>query len=718
MAKFLFGSHVGKRLLSLVTVFFVTMPNATWAQDHDIVQIIKRNASNFAIDGNFGAANAQDIYLYREDEDNINQQWYEIDRGDGYYSYQKVGTDYCIDGGNGGERAQNVYLWRCNDNNQNQHWLKVAVDDNHYRLEKRNAPGFSIDGNNGAIDLQSIYLWSSNHSNQNQHWFFNVVTDESDSDVVETAEEAANFLLQATFGPTEESITELQDLGYSAWFRQQIDTDIDRYIDDAIRAEEGTTSSLARGRLTFNFWMDKAVNLPDQLRQRTVFALSEIISTATNQSPLWRKTQLHATFKDHFQFNAFGNYRDLLEDVTYSPLMGNWLTYVGNTKADPVTGSAPDENYAREILQLFTIGLVELNNDGTEKTTSDGNAIETYTQEDIVELAKVFTGLYWAETNFGSSPSQHTALPRDVLPMEMHNEYHSEGSKTFLGETVPDFGDGNRTISAALDIIFEHPNVGPFISRQLIQRFTTGHPSNEYIGRVATAFNTGEYVLPDGSDIGSGERGDMVPVLAAVLFDNDARSDSRFANDDFGTSWGKVREPIIRFVHWMRIANVTNIDIVSNNIFDPNWQFGQQPFNAPSVFNFFRPGYVASNTLTGDAGLTQPELQIATGTNLIGFFNRMRDYVTRSTDEDTYFVPADDYLREREILATGSVADLTDYLNLVYTANQMSDETWQKIHDAIDAIDVPSNNSFEALRQQAMVGTLLAVTSVESITQR
>lgn len=537
-----------------------------------------------------------------------------------------------------------------------------------------------------------------------------------EADIVETDQEAANFLLQSTFGPTEASILELKSLGYSAWFRKQVATEIDWYIDDAILAEAGTSSSLSRGRLTFNFWMEKAVNQPDQLRQRTVFALSEIIATAVNQAGLWRKTQLHATFKDHFQLNAFGNYRNLLQDVTYSPLMGSWLTYIGNQKTNPATGSAPDENYAREILQLFSIGLVELNIDGTPKTLN-GNAVETYTQDDIVELAKVFTGLYWADRSFGATATGHTLLPTDVLPMVMHNEFHSEGSKTFLGSTVPAFADGNQTVSQALDIIFAHDNVGPFIARQLIQRFTTGHPRNEYIGRVATVFNAGKYTLPDGTAVGSGERGDLVPVIAAILFDADARSENRFIDDNFGQTWGKVREPIVRFVHWMRVAKVKNIDIQSNNIFNPNWQFGQQPFNAPSVFNFFRPGYVAPNTLTGDADLTQPELQIATGTNLIEFFNSMRDYVTRNTSNDDFFVPSDDYQREREILEAGSAEDFTNYLNLVYTANQMSPETWQRIHDVIEAIE-PGSNTIETNTLRATLGTLLAVTSVEFITQK
>ena len=740
MPELLFLNLINKRRLSFIFISLLIAPTATPAQDSAIVQMLKRNAPNFAIDGNHDAENAQDVYLWSENENNINQQWIEISRGNGYYSYQKTGTNHCIDGNHGGERGQNVYLWECRSNNQNQHWLKVDVGNGNYRLEKRNAPGFSIDGRRGGAKRQSLYLWNSGDNNQNQHWTFNTVgnsvvetpapaptpieptpepspeepevIETGDADAVETDIEAANFLLQATFGPTEESIDELKSLGYSEWFRKQVATDIAPYIDDAILAEETTPSSRNRHRFAFNFWMDKATNGPDQLRQRAVFALSEIIATANNGSRLQRKSQLHATFKDHFQFNAFGNYRDLLQDVTYNPLMGRWLSYVGNRKADPETGSQPDENYARELMQLFTIGLIELNTDGTPRTIN-GEVIETYTQDDVVELAKVFTGLYWAGTGFDRTESLHTRLPQDILPMDMHDEFHSEGPKTFLGETLPDFGDGNRSISGALDIIFSHQNVAPFIGRQLIQRFTTGNPSSDYIERVATAFNDGRYTLPDGTQVGTGERGNLEPVFAAVIFDQEARANDRFSDQ----SWGKVREPIIRFVHWMRVANVTNIDIIGNRQYNQDWLFAQRPFNAESVFNFFRPGFIAPNTRTGDAGLTMPELQIASDSNLIDYFNQMRTFVQNNTDDDSYFVPSDDYARERSF---DSAEELTDYLNMVYTANQMSDETWQVIHDAIDAIDLPnqSNDRAEAQLQRAMVGTLLTVTSVEFINQQ
>lgn len=186
------------RLLISSAVFlpcaFLTFGSEVFAQDYPVVQMIKRNASAFAIDGNRGGANGQEVYLYSENEDNQNQQWYEIDRGNGYYTYQKVGTDFCIDGGNDGERQQSVYLWSCRENNQNQHWLKVDVGSGNYRLQKRNASDFSIDGKGGGESEQTLHLWDSSDSNQNQHWSFNYVSDDSNTSTVDSLDELREII--------------------------------------------------------------------------------------------------------------------------------------------------------------------------------------------------------------------------------------------------------------------------------------------------------------------------------------------------------------------------------------------------------------------------------------------------------------------------------------------------------------------------------------------
>ena len=183
-----------------------TLPLDAFSQDYPVVQMLKRNAASFAIDGNNGGDDGQDVYLWSENDSNVNQQWYEIDRGNGYYSFQKVGTDYCLDGGNGGDNGQNVYLWTCAASNQNQHWLKVSAGGDYYRLEKRNASGYSLDGNQSGDNGQSVYLWSSSSSNQNQQWLFNYL-DSGGSGECDIAWSGANISInKATVNQTLEAV--------------------------------------------------------------------------------------------------------------------------------------------------------------------------------------------------------------------------------------------------------------------------------------------------------------------------------------------------------------------------------------------------------------------------------------------------------------------------------------------------------------------------------
>ncbi len=365
----------------------------------------------------------------------------------------------------------------------------------------------------------------------------------------------------------------------------------------------------------FAFWIN-AITGSDQVRQRMAFALSEIMVISNTGGEFLTDTPpAVAYYQDVLTTHALGNYRDLLEAVTYSPAMGYYLTYLANRKGDPVTGRVPDENYARELMQLFTIGLVELNMDGSSKTDINGNAIETYTNDDITGLARVFTGLAAQCNDFDDrsfsceeDEEEDTEVTNSLIsnpdflpymePMKMFESQHSPLEKSFLGATIPAGTNGIESITQALDIIFDHPNVPPFVSRQLIQRFVTSHPSPAYIERVATAFAAGSYTLPDGMVVGDGRRGDLQATLSAILFDDDARDMASLSDDTFG----KVREPIIRFANWARAYNVSTVTPefmpLLWNTGSPNL-LGQQPYGAPSVFNFYRPGYVAPGTLTG-----------------------------------------------------------------------------------------------------------------------
>lgn len=290
----------------------------------------------------------------------------------------------------------------------------------------------------------------------------------------------------------------------------------------------------------------------------------------------------------------------------------------------------------------------------------------------------------------------------------MHNEHHSAGTKSFLGSTVPDYGDGDQSIDHALDILFNHDNVAPFIGKQLIQRMTTSNPSPAYIARVATAFNTGEFELPDGSTVGSGVRGDLAPVWAAILFDPVARSADRF-ND---LTWGKLREPFVRQVHWQRLADAEGH---RHQIFNQIVDLGQVPYRPPSVFNFYRPGYVLPNSHMGNMGLALPEMQITTGPQIINIFHRMRQaaYGTRG---DGQLFPT--YVKDAPFIEDAQA--YVDYLDLVYTANQLTDNTRLLLLDAIESITLPDNDPVardSALWERSKRAHLLLMTSVEFMVQ-
>lgn len=380
------------------------------------------------------------------------------------------------------------------------------------------------------------------------------------------------------------------------------------------------------------------------------------------------------------QENAFGNYRDLMQDVTYSPMMGQWLTYMGNQKADPEAGSVPDENYAREIMQLFTIGLVELNKDGTPKLDADGQEIELYTNEDITELAKVFTGLWWGNIEFGKRIIKRAVAETDPLPMEMTEDQHSPFSKSFLGETVPAGLPGDQSISMALDILFEHPNLAPFVCKQLIQRMTTSNPSPAYVRRVVQAFETGLYTLPDGQVVGTGTRGDLAPVWSAILLDSDAIDDKRLEDNTFG----KIREPIVRFVHWARYASVTSTDVESENFLRlgaTSLTLAQTPFRSSSVFNFYRPGFIPGGTNVGNAGLVAPEMQITHTATAISHANFMAEFVFRPSSERW----GGDYVTP--LATSGDTEAVINHLDLVLTAGRMSDAMRERVRETYESVE-------------------------------
>ncbi len=412
--------------------------------------------------------------------------------------------------------------------------------------------------------------------------------------------EAYRFLNQATFGATEAEAQALIAQGYAAWIDQQLQRPASLELPHVQQAFASYPPGADFTRLhedRIDIWLRHALRAPDQLRQRVAFALSEIM-VISQLSTLVGYPWGSASYYDMLAQNAFGNFRELMEDVTLHPAMGVYLSMLGNQKPDALRNIRPDENYARELMQLFTIGLVELNLDGTVRITPQGNPIPTYDQQVIEGFAHVYTG--W---HFAGAPNFALAFPtiqNQVVPMQAYPEQHDTGPKRVLsypGATFTQIPAGQtpqRDLEDALDNIFRHPNVAPFISKQLIQRLVTSNPSPQYVERVARVFEND----------GNGRRGELDAVVKAILLDPEARSAPASANA------GKLGEPVLRLTRFWRAYGAASPSGKLNVQNIPGY-IGPGPLQAPSVFNFFSPFYAPPGEIL-DQGLVAPEMQLAT----------------------------------------------------------------------------------------------------------
>jgi len=421
-----------------------------------------------------------------------------------------------------------------------------------------------------------------------------------------TKTEAFRFLNQATYGATEAEGQRLIGLGnavtgYERWIDEQIAQPASLQL-PTVQAAFANLANPAQmiGSLNADrqeIWFRNSIRGPDQLRQRVAFALSEIM-VVSQQSALQNMPYALADYYDMLSRNAFGDFRQLMQDVTLHPAMGVYLNMLGNQKPDAANNIRPDENYARELLQLFTVGLVELNADGTVRKGADGVPLPTYDQSVIEGFANVFTG--WNYAGSATFAQARRTLANQIVPMQAYPEQHSPLAKKLLqfpGATKPNLPAGQspqQDLADALDNIFNHPNVGPFISKQLIQKLVTSNPSPEYVARVTAKFNND----------GTGKRGNLAAVVKAILLDAEARPSSVAA------ATGKVKEPLLRLTQLWRAygAQAANGQYRIGNI---NAVFGQGPLQSPSVFNFFSPFYAPPGEIA-DQGLVAPELQIAT----------------------------------------------------------------------------------------------------------
>jgi len=397
-----------------------------------------------------------------------------------------------------------------------------------------------------------------------------------------------------------------------------------------------------------------------------------------------------AAYLDLLEANAFGNYRTLLQQISTSAPMGEYLTYRGNVKFNAKTGAMPDENYAREVMQLFSIGLLQLKLDGTP-ALSGGKTQETYALDDITGLARVFTG--WDYDLAGGT----TATPDfKRRPMMQVASRHELGAKSFLGISIVGGTDGATSLTQALDGIFAHPNVAPFISKQLIQRLVCSNPSAGYVTRAATLFNND----------GSGVKGNLKAVLKAILLDTEARDSSHLSDPAFG----KLREPILRLTAWARAFKATSPSDAwaMGNTSDPATRLGQSPLRSPSVFNFFRPGYVPPNTSIASASLLAPEFQITNESTVVGYLNFMQRLIGAGIGD----IRAD---YSALMPLADNAQSLLDEINVMLTAERIGSASMTTIQSAVASM--PSGTDATRLNR-IYAAILLVMATPEFIVQK
>jgi uncharacterized protein (DUF1800 family) len=508
-----------------------------------------------------------------------------------------------------------------------------------------------------------------------------------------TASDGPRFLTQATFGVTAADLASLTSLGYTQWIANQmaLPATSHRQATDADAAYFPNTGS--QYPVTSNnrqaAWWKIVTTAPDQLRQRVAFALSEILVVSDVASSISNYPDGLANYYDMLARDAFGNFRTLLQDVTLSPVMGNYLTYLRNAKANPATGTAADENYAREVMQLFTIGLNLLQPDGTLKLDTTGLPIPTYNQATIVQTANVFTG--WSYYQATANPSFYGGAVNFDQPMMLYPAYHDVTAKTIVGGVVlPANQDGATDLKMELDTLFNHQNTGPFLAQQLIQRLVTSNPSPGYVYRVAQVF----------ANDGTGVRGNLAAVVQAILLDYEARASSIQGN----VGYGKLKEPLIQQTNLYRSLNAT----ATNGrfaIFNAQTTLTQAALRSPTVFNFFSPDYVPSGGLAS-AGLVGPEFQNLTASTAITIPNTFYASIYSATGG----LNLD--LSSLTVNAANPTA-LVSTLNTLFAQGNMSAAAQARIVTAIKAL--PANTAASAVAQFALY---LTVTSPDGAIQK
>jgi uncharacterized protein (DUF1800 family) len=537
------------------------------------------------------------------------------------------------------------------------------------------------------------------------------------------ANAASRFLANATMGYTYEDIIQVTQQGMEDWLEVQYNTPIPyTFVNKVreyhkIRKDSMNDQTTGSSDQSFNFpWWTYHMTSPDKLRQRVAFALSQIM-VISSKSDFGYNGYALGSYYDILMRNAFGNYRTLLEEVTYHPSMGVYLTHLNNPKTHLPSNRFPDENYAREVMQLFTIGLNKLNNDGTEMLDAQGKVMPTYGIPEIGEFAKIFTGMTWSDNMFWYGAHNDTSF---IHPMRIDPAYHEPGEKKLLNNLiVPNrspvtISTAQQDIDDALDNLFNHQNTPPFVCKFLIQRLVTSNPTPAYINRVVNKFINN----------GSGIRGDMKAVLRAILLDEEATNCASGNKNE----WARLREPFIRYLQLNRAFDAYTASGLYRNAFATVEDLvKQKPLGSPSVFNFYQSNFSPIGEIE-DAGLVAPEFQLANSQTIGGYINLLTRCLIRNDLTDAWgLFSGENYMHYQDEISKLNISDevnltnddqlhiLVDRLNLILAQGRVTSSSTSNI---INALKAWPKNTLAEKEERVKIAIYLIMTSPEYLISR